>query len=135
MHVMNAEEFENLVAQEWEHALPEKFKHLISNVAFLVAEEPSEEIRVREGLSPHETLLGYYHGIPHTARGDHYGVGATMPDTITLYRIPIEHEAAITGLPIEKVIRDTLWHEVAHHFGFDEESVRHKEEKRRNEEA
>lgn len=133
MGEMTQEEFEQLVAQEWEPAIPEKYRHLIKNVAFLVEDEPSAEVREREGLQEGETLLGYYQGIPHTARGDHYGVGMTMPDTITLYRLPILEEAAHTGLPVTQVIRDTLWHEVAHHFGYDEHAVRDKEHRRKHE--
>lgn len=127
---MTHEEFEQLVAQEWEHAIPEKYRHLIKNVAFLVEDEPSLEVREREGLGGGETLLGYYQGIPHTARGDLYGVGMTMPDTITLYRVPILEEAEASGLSVSQVIRDTLWHEVAHHFGYDEHAVREKEDRR-----
>lgn len=127
---MTREEFEKMVAEEWEEAVPEKFKHLISNVAFLIADEPSREVREREGISDSETLLGYYQGIPHTARGDLYGVGPTMPDTITLYQVPIEEEARYTDRNVARVIRETIWHEVAHHFGFDEHAVRLKERER-----
>src|SRR3989344_455831 len=117
---MTREEFEQLVEEEFEKAIPEKFRKHIKNVAFLVEDEPSKEVRKREKLSHRDTLLGYYHGIPLSARGDWYGMGSTLPDTITLYQKPIEEEA---GADIEKtrtVIRDTIWHEVAHHFGFDE---------------
>ena len=101
-------------------------------------------------------MLGLYRGIPATARGDLYGVGATLPDTITLYQNPIENEAdalmsiarrgaSIANLQqeimrakqgisrtnfIRKVIRETIWHEVAHHFGFDEEQVQRREDER-----
>ena len=61
-------------------------------------------------------------------RGDWYGMGTTMPDTITLYQLPIEHAAAEDGLPVAQVIRETIWHEVAHHFGMDEHEVRHRED-------
>ncbi len=77
-------------------------------------------------------LLGLYQGIPATARGDHYGIGATMPDTITLYQKTIEEYAQMTGVSVAQVVRDTIWHEVAHHFGYDERQVRAKESKRKN---
>lgn len=141
---MDTQEFEQLVAEEFPNAVPEKFRDLIQNVAFLVEDEPSHALRREEHLAAHETLLGHYRGIPATARGDQYGVGATLPDTITLFRLPIEEEARelehsyilqnIRMLPeetVRKVIRDTIWHEVAHHFGYDEHQVRAKEQKRR----
>lgn len=132
---MTSEEFEQLVAEEFDRAIPERFLPHIKNVAFLVEDEPSPEVRAQEGLGVGDTLLGYYRGIPTPQRGDLYGMGATLPDTITLYRIPIGEEAThlvkAHGLPEEaalrKVVRETIWHEVAHHFGMDEHEVRTRE--------
>ena len=156
---MPREEFEKLVAEEFPAAVPEEFRSKISNVAFLIEDAPSQEDRQREGLHDNETLLGLYKGIPHTARGDHYGMGATLPDTITLYQLPIEREAfdlmsiaqrdgasianfqqeimrAGRVMPpeafVRQVIRDTIWHEVYHHFGADESAVRRRERERRS---
>lgn len=127
---MTREEFEQLVEDEFERAIPEKFRRHIKNVAFLVEDEPSQELKVAEGLAVHETLLGFYHGVPTPARGGWYGLGATMPDTITLFQKPIEDDAARSGAEVRKVIRDTIWHEVAHHFGMNEHEVRRREGKR-----
>jgi len=127
---MTREEFEQLVAQEFERAIPAKFRPHIKNVAFLVDDGPSAEVRKVEGLQEDETLLGYYHGVPTPARGDWYGMGTTMPDTITLYQGPIEQAAREEGVPVAQVVRDTIWHEVAHHFGMDESEVRRREDER-----
>ena len=130
---MTQEEFEKLVAEEFPSAIPEKFRGKISNVAFLVEQEPSLEVRTGERLGPGETLLGLYRGIPHTARGEGYGVGGVLPDTITLYQLPIEENAIELGGgedAVRKVVRDTIWHEVAHHFGMDEHEVREREGER-----
>jgi predicted Zn-dependent protease with MMP-like domain len=135
---MTREEFEKMVAEEFPAAIPEKFRSKVSNVAFLVEEEPSAALRREENLAPHETLLGHYRGVPHTVRGDYYGVGGTLPDTITLFRLPIEMEARYLaaqlglseGEALRKAIRDTIWHEVAHHFGMDEREVRQRESER-----
>ena len=138
---MKREEFEQLIEWEFENAIPEKFRSHIKNVAFLVEDEPSQEVRRVEGLQQGETLLGYYHGIPTPMRGDWYGMGTTMPDTITLYQWPIEETAAEMArlnldmaheTAVRQVIRDTIWHEVAHHFGMDEHTVRHREDIRDN---
>jgi predicted Zn-dependent protease with MMP-like domain len=130
---MTLEEFERLVAEEFPKAIEEKFHGKIKNVAFLVEDEPSQALRAEEGLGPHETLLCFYRGIPRTARGDAYGVGATLPDTITLFRIPIEMEAHALGGgegSVRRAIRETIWHEVAHYFGMDEHEVRTRERRR-----
>lgn len=124
---MSREEFEKLIEEGYEK-LPEWVRAKIKNVAILIEDEPSEEVRKREGLEGDETLLGYYQGIPLTARGDHYGVGITMPDTITLYQLPIEHAAQEDNLPVAQVIAETIWHEFAHYFGMDEHEVRHRED-------
>ncbi|MDO8552118.1 MAG: metallopeptidase family protein [bacterium] len=135
---MRESEFEALVREGFER-LPKGVREKIRNVALLVEDEPSAEVRKREGLRKYETLLGYYQGIPLSYRGDNYGVGPTLPDTITLYKLPIEDEAhellraseshdfkeAVT-----KVVRDTIWHEFAHHFGMNEGEVSEREEKR-----
>lgn len=126
---MTREEFEKLIEEEFERAIPEKFRPHLKNVAFLVEDEPSAQVRKDEGLKAGETLLGLYHGVPYPARGDWYGMGSTMPDTITLFQHPIEEEAAEIG-DIRKVIRETIWHEVAHLFGMDEHQVRGREAKR-----
>ncbi len=116
---MTREVFEQIVVEEFPKAVPDKFHHLIKNLEFLIEER-----------SPDGDLLGLYHGIAHTARGAHYGEGPTLPDTITLYQQEIEQEAMDKGLPVAQVVRETIWHEVAHYFGFDEDQVRDREERR-----
>ena len=126
---MNREDFEKLVGQGYEK-LPQWVREKIQNVALLVEGEPSQEDREAEGLGDDETLLGLYKGIPLSARGGEYGVGMTLPDTITLYQLPIEDAAEEDGLPVAQVIAETIWHEFGHHFGMDEHEVRDREHKR-----
>src|SRR3989338_1983863 len=126
---MPRKDFEKLVGQGYEK-LPQWVREKIKNVALLVEDEPSQEDREAEGLGDDETLLGLYKGIPLSERGELYGVGVTMPDTITLYQIPIEEAAEEDGLSVAQVIADTIWHEFAHHFGMDEGEVRNREQKR-----
>lgn len=126
---MSPQDFETLI-EEGFLRLPEWVREKIKNVAVLVEDEPSDEVRTREGLGDNETLLGYYQGVPLSARGSEYGVGGTMPDTITLYKLPIEQAAEEEGLPVAQVIADTIWHEFAHHFGMDEDAVHKREVER-----
>jgi len=126
---MHHEEFEKLV-EEGFLLLPEKFRTKIQNVALLVEDEPSEKVRMQEGLTGDETLLGLYQGIPATERGDTYGMGPTLPDTITLYQVPIETAAREEGIEVRTVIAETIWHEYAHYFGMDEDEVRLREDLR-----
>ncbi len=111
-------------------ALPAKFRDKIDNVAVLLEEDPSEEVRTREGLADNETLLGLYHGISLDHRGEWYGVGATLPDTITLYKQPILDEADGDPEEVRRVVKETIWHEFGHYFGLDEHEVRKREGER-----
>jgi predicted Zn-dependent protease with MMP-like domain len=110
--------------------LPESVREKIKNVALLVEDEPSAEVRAREGLRDDETLLGYYQGVPLLQRGDEYGVGVTMPDTITLYMRPILDAAKEDGKSVENVVAETIWHEYAHYCGMEEDEVRAREHER-----
>lgn len=131
--------FDELAAEGFAQ-LPEWVQKKIKNVALLIEDEPSAEDRAEQGLGTDETLLGLYKGIPLSERGEQYGVGMTMPDTITLYRNPIldladdevgpdaSDEAYVERA--RKIVADTIWHEYAHHFGMDETQVRAREVER-----
>ncbi len=127
---MDLAEFDRIVFEEW-MAIPERFKAQLENVALLIEEEPSDPVQKEEG-----TLLGRYQGIPLTERGSEYGVGMTLPDTITVYRTPIRTRALEEALAmpdaIRLVIRETIWHEVGHYFGFGEEALHEREEEGSN---
>jgi len=124
---MKQADFEILVAKGIA-AIPEKFRRMMDNVVVVVEDEPSEEMRRDRGLRDDETLLGLYEGIPRTERGVDYG-GLVMPDKITIFRQPIE-EAAETPDDIPEIVANTVWHEIAHYMGMEEQEV-HEEEIRR----
>ena len=136
---MQKGEFEKLVGEGFEK-LPEWVRNKIQNVALLVELVPSDEDRRLQGLHDEETLLGLYKGVPLSERGDLYGVGGTLPDTITIYMLPTlemaDEECALDAPPAEyhehvrRIVADTVWHEFAHHFGMDESEVRAREAKR-----
>ena len=136
---MKKSAFEKLIGEGFE-LLPDRVKKKVENVAFLIEDEPSEELRKEQKLKPNETLLGFYHGVPLSERGDYYGIGGVLPDTITLYQLPIEAEAHFLlkegahGRDLNEIIKhvvaETVWHEVAHHFGMDEPEVRKRESER-----
>ncbi len=137
---MPLDDFEKLVAEGYEQ-LPQWVRNKIKNVALLVEDEPSREDRRAEGLADDETLLGLYKGIPLSERGENYGVGMTLPDTITLYQLPIVEAAKSEYRDLRnpdmteitrRIVAETIWHEFAHHFGMDEHEVRLREDRRDN---
>ncbi|HRH55690.1 MAG TPA: metallopeptidase family protein [Candidatus Paceibacterota bacterium] len=127
---MSEEEFIQIAEGEWAR-IPERFRARVKNVALLVEDDVDDEIRAQEGLEKGESLLGLYQGIPLTERGSEYGVGMTLPDTITLYRLPILEEAEEMDRAfrdaVRIVIRETIWHEVGHYFGLDEHGINERE--------
>lgn len=131
---MNADTFDALGLSLWE-SVPPHFKEKIDNVALLFEDEPSEEVCMQEGLEKGETLLGLYHGIPLTHRGQGYGVGMTLPDTITIYRSSVlesarydmRHTSESLEEAVERVLAETLWHEVGHYFGLSDREMHERE--------
>lgn len=108
--------------------LPEWVRTRMKNVAITIEDFVDTDTVRDMGLEDHMGLLGLYKGVPQTERT--IAAGFEMPDTIVLYRMPILEEASDSGKPIEDVLFETLWHEIAHHFGLTEEDV----EKRESEE-
>lgn len=109
-------------------SIPQEFKEKLDNVSFFVLDHPTPE-QVSKSGSRGGFLLGLYEGVPHTRRG-RYGIGPTMPDRITIFKKNIERIAS-TKKDVEKIVRSTILHEIAHHFGMDEETVRRAERQRR----
>ena len=114
---MELNEFENLVTQAVA-ALPESIRQKLNNVA----------ITVEEGDSPNNSLFGLYHGVSQLNRGSSYGMGATLPDKITIWKGTIERFAGGEE-NIPALVRRVVWHEIGHHFGFDEAQIRKLEQK------
>ena len=88
--------------------LPAEFGERMRNVEIVVDDEP-EPGRVPDG----QELLGLYEGVPLTERG--YGE-PYLPDRISIYRGPIQRMSTSPRRQA-KVVRDTVMHEIAHHFG------------------
>ena len=109
-------EFEDLVLEALD-SLPEYIAQRIDNVEIVVENEPPDEV-VR-GLSPGDTVFGYYHGIPLIERS-HYD--RVLPDKISIYEGPITR-AFRSPSAIRDEVRRTVIHEVAHHFGIDDDRL------------
>ena len=105
---IEVEEFEGLVADALDQ-IPEALAQLIDNVVVVV-----------EDRHPHEDLFGLYEGVPLTERED-YG-GLAMPDRISIYRLPICEHCETREEIVEEVLV-TVVHELAHHFGIDDDEL------------
>ena len=112
---MDKKEFEKLV-NEGIKAIPKKFLERLDNV----------DIIIEKGY-PHGSLLGLYQGVPKTAWGR--GFGMRLPDKITIFQEPLERIAK-TPEELKEIVKNVVWHEIAHHFGFSEKEIRELERKR-----
>lgn len=103
------EEFEELVGEALDR-IPDELGRLMQNVVVLVDDRSP----------PGRNLLGLYYGVPLTERGATYA--GMLPDTITIYRIPILRMCQTKEDVIDQV-RITVVHEVAHHFGISDDRL------------
>ena len=118
---MTDERFEQLVSEGIE-AIPSKFLEKLKNVAVVTADEPTEEQLQENSIPEGETLLGLYEGIPLVERGESYG-GMALPDKITIFKLPVLEEAGEDENEIRRVVKETVWHEIAHYFGYRDDEI------------
>ena len=100
--------FERLV-QDALDSIGEPFSSLMDNVAVFIEDESDDA-----------DLLGLYEGVPLTERSD-YGY-LDLPDRVTIYRLAICKECT-TEAEVVHEVRVTVVHEIAHHFGIDDDRL------------
>lgn len=106
---MSARRFDELVAEALD-TIPPELTRAMDNVVVLVDD--------RHGDDP--SLLGLYEGVALTERTSDYG--GVLPDRITIYREAILAVCADDDEVVDEVAV-TVVHEVAHHFGIDEDTL------------
>lgn len=109
---MDPRDFDRLV-EEAMHIIPARFRPRLKNLVFVVEAEP-----------PRPGLLGLYEGRPLPLRSSFEPVA--YPDRITIYQGPHERMARDRA-DLRRLVEETVWHEVAHYFGLNEEQVRRAE--------
>lgn len=105
---VSRQRFEELVAEALD-TIPPELTAEMKNVVVEVVDDP-----------PEPNLLGLYTGIPLTERGDWYS--AVLPDRIEIYRNPI-CEICDTEDHVIDEVQITVVHEIAHHFGIDDDRL------------
>lgn len=108
MEEQRAAEFDAMVARAVA-AIPEPFASRLDSVAIVIDEE-----------SPPGRLLGLYQGVPRTLYG---AEGAPVASKITIFRRTLEWVHRDPAA-LERAVEDTVFHEVAHHFGISDERLR-----------
>jgi predicted Zn-dependent protease with MMP-like domain len=105
-----APDFEGLVRDALDE-LPDDISGLMTNVAVTVEDESPR--------GPH--LLGLYQGVPWGKRGPYYA--GALPDKITIYRVPLERISGGDPERLRALVRRTVFHEIAHHFGISDQRL------------
>lgn len=118
--VIDPEAFESLVRQAID-GLPAKYRRLLENVAIVVEEGPSRDILTDLGLESEDELLGLYSG---TSLDDEsfFSAGGQLPAKISIYRRPIL-KLCRNAEDVMNEVRDTVVHEIGHHFGLDDDEM------------
>jgi predicted Zn-dependent protease with MMP-like domain len=106
---MSRARFEELVSEALDE-LPAEFAAAMDNVVVLVEERDEND----------PGILGLYHGVALTERGHDYA--GVLPDRISIYREPILAMCDSEQAVVDEILI-TVVHEIAHHFGIDDERL------------
>src|SRR5713226_2573933 len=114
---MTRRQFEALVEKSL-RKLPRRFKERLTNVV-VVEDWADDETLAEMEIEPPDTLYGLYRGVDITRRDSTYG--NVLPDTITIYRGPIEEDCDDPE-EMADLVRDVVVHEVGNYFGLDDQT-------------
>ena len=119
---LSEEEFAALVDQAIE-SLPEQFRARMENLSVEILPRPGRELlaSLKMRLRDAKLLLGLYHGVPLTKKS----VRAMLdwPERIYIFQRNVEAICETRGEAVRRV-RETVLHEIGHHFGMTEEDLR-----------
>lgn len=119
-------QFEELVSSALS-SLPKRLRDAISNVAIVVENAPRKKHASEIEIGSKGLLLGLYEGVPQT-QWDRTQSGV-LPDKITIFKQSIE-SLSTDDASLKKLVRDTVWHEIGHHFGLTDKELRLIEKRR-----
>ena len=116
---LSVDEFADLVDEALQD-IPEALLTYMADVAIDIEPVPDARTCRSVGVSDPRNLLGLYQGTPLTERSvEHQG---RLPDHIVIYQENVERHCR-TRRQIVRQIRKTVFHEVGHHFGLDEDDL------------
>ncbi len=116
---MSDEDFEDLVNKAID-SIDEQYIKKLDNVAITIADFPTRRQLHKVKARPGSTLFGLYEGVSQIRRGT--GYSWVLPDKITIFKVPLLCMSTSQEDLVLRV-RDTVWHEIAHHFGMDHKQI------------
>jgi predicted Zn-dependent protease with MMP-like domain len=102
--------------------LPALFREHVRDVVIKVEDFPDEETEREMALESPYDLLGLYRGVP-VGHGSSLAPPRQDVDMIFLYRAPLLLYWCETGEPLGDIVRNTLIHEIGHHFGYSDDDM------------
>jgi len=98
-------------------ALPEAWRQKLVNLAIVIEDYPEDDAAAED----EGEMLGMLDGPALTDRSVHDPY--SFPTRLVLFTGPIADEAEDLGVEVAQVVRETVWHELAHYFGHDEDGA------------
>lgn len=123
---VNTSRFEKLVSSALS-SFPKRLRDAISNVTIVIENSPRKKHSNEIEIGSKGLLLGLYEGVPQTTWGRTQS--GVLPDKITIFKQSIE-SIATDDSSLKKLVRDVVWHEIGHHFGFTDDELRRIEKRR-----
>jgi predicted Zn-dependent protease with MMP-like domain len=117
---ISEDEFQDLVREALD-GLPEPYAGLVENVAVVVEEKAPREVLDDLEIDDENDLLGLYHGTS-LDKESFFQTGGNLPARISIYRKPILRICR-TREEVVQEVRDTVVHEIGHHFGLDDDEM------------
>ncbi len=114
---VSRETFRNMAEKAWLE-VPEELRSRVENLRIVIEDAPTEEDYRLNEVPDDEDLFGLFEGVALT---ESMADAATMlPNSIRIFQIPHE-EVCDTLEDLQKEVTRTVHHEVAHHFGIDDD--------------
>ena len=101
--------------------IPDELRRHVGSVAILIEEFPDADTEKAMGLESPFDLLGLYQGVSLDRKS--VSDAPDDLDRIFLYRRPLLDYWCETGETLEAIVRNTLIHEIGHHFGFSDDDM------------
>ena len=108
-------------AEEALAAIPRRLSEQVRDLGIVVEDMAEDDTLEEMEIESAWDLTGLYRGVPLTQRS--IADITRTPDMIFLYRQPILLEWIETGEDLFRLVRNVLVHEIAHHFGFNDEEI------------
>ena len=113
------ETFRRMAEKAWLE-VPEELRARVENLHIVIEDEPSEKDYALNEVPEDEDLFGLFEGLALT--DSMLDMSSVLPNTIRIFQMPHE-EVCDTLEELQEEVTRTVHHEVAHHFGIDDDRL------------